>query len=159
MQAISRGARAPRRERPTGLKPVKPGEIVQVDTLTVTPKGGRPPAEQLVAADSVSKWTCAKACRRATARNARDFLEKLIRGMPFAVEAIQVDGGSEFKAEFERECQERAIPLWVLPPRSPKPDRNVERMIGTWRYEFYGCRDIPDDLVKTSRLVDQGFRF
>ena len=152
-----RAARSQRkwaRRRPTGLKPAKPGEIVQVDTLTVTPKGGRPPVKQLVAADPVSKWTCAKAYRRATARNARDFLEKLIREMPFAVEAIQVDGGSEFKAEFERECQERAIPLWVLPPRSPKLNGNVERTIGTWRYEFYGCWDIPDDLVKTNRLVD-----
>ena len=152
-----RAARSQRkwaRRRPTGLKPVKPGEIVQVDTLTVTPKGGRPPVKQLVAADPVSKWTCAKAYRRATARNARDFLEKLIREMPFAVEAVQVDGGSEFKAEFERECQERSIPLWVLPPRSPKLNGNVERTIGTWRYEFYGCWDIPDDLVKVNRLVD-----
>ena len=147
----ARSQRKRARRRPTGLKPGKP---VQVDTPAAAPKGGRPPAEQLVAADPVSKWTCAKAYRRATARNAKDFLGKLIRGMPFAVEAIQVDGGSEFKAEFERECKEREIPLRVLPPRSPKPDGNVERTIGTWRCEFYGCRDIPDDLVKTNRLVD-----
>ena len=74
--------------------------------------------------------------------------------MPFDVEAVQIDGGSEFKAEFERECQERTIPLWVLPPRSPKPDGYVERTIGTWRCEFYGCRDIPDDLAEADRLVD-----
>ena len=142
------------RRRPAGLRPAKPGEIVQVDTLTVTPRGGRPSVKQLVAADPVSKWTCAKAYRRATARNARDFLGKPVREMPFAVEAVQVDGGSEFKAEFERECRERAIPLWVLPPRSPELNGHVERAIGTWRYEFYGCRDIPDDLVKVNRLVD-----
>ena len=150
----ARSQRAWAQRRPTGLKPKKPGEIVQVDTLTVTPKGGRPPVKQFVAADPVSKWTCAKAYRRATARNAKDFLDKLIREMPFAVEAVQVDGGSEFKAEFERECQERTIPLWVLPPRSPKLNGHVERTIGTWRYEFYGCWDIPDDLVKVNRLVD-----
>ena len=57
-------------------------------------------------------------------------------------------------AEFERECQDRAIPLWVLPPRSPKLNGNVERTIGTWRCEFYGCRDIPDHLAETNRLVD-----
>ena len=89
-----RAARSQRtwaRRRPTGLKPEKPGEIVQVDTLTVTPRGGRPPVKQLVAADPISKWTCAKAYRRAIARNARDFLEKLVRDMPFDVEAVQVD--------------------------------------------------------------------
>ena len=29
--------------------------------------------------------------------------------MPFPSEAIQVDGGSEFKADFETECQRRGI--------------------------------------------------
>ena len=74
--------------------------------------------------------------------------------MPFKVKAIQVDGGSEFKAEFEQECQKRGIALRVLPPRSPKPDGTVERTIGTWRCEFHGCWDIPDDLAKINLLVD-----
>ena len=42
----------------------------------------------------------------------------------------------------------------MLPPRSPKADGNVERTIGTWPCEFYGCRDIPDDLAEADRLVD-----
>jgi len=36
------------------------------------------------------------------------------------VKAIQVDGGSEFEAIFEEECQRRDIKLFVLPPRSPR---------------------------------------
>ncbi len=39
--------------------------------------------------------------------------------MPFGVKAIQVDGGSEFGADFERACQERGIKLFVLPSHSP----------------------------------------
>ena len=76
----------------------------------------------------------------------RRLLDKLGRGMPFEAEAIQVDGGSEFRAKFERECQRRGIALRVLPPRSPKPDGNVERTVGTWRCEFHGCRELPDSL-------------
>jgi hypothetical protein len=43
----------------------------------------------------------AKAFNRATASSAAIFLDKLVRDMPFKVEAIQVDAGSEFMAEFE----------------------------------------------------------
>jgi hypothetical protein len=38
--------------------------------------------------------------------------------MPLPVEAIQVDGGSEFKAEFEQACQAKAIRLYELPPQT-----------------------------------------
>ncbi len=36
--------------------------------------------------------------------------------MPFPVKAIQIDGGSEFKASFETECQRLGIDLWTLSP-------------------------------------------
>ena len=113
--------------RQAGLRPEQAGDVVQVDSMTTAHRGGRRTVKQLVAADPVSKWTCAKAYRRATARNAADFLDKVVRGMPFEAEAVQVDGGSEFKAEFELECRKRGIALRVLPPRSPKPNGNVER--------------------------------
>ena len=50
----------------------------------------------------------------ATAANAAHFLDALERRMPFPVKAIQVDGGSEFEALFEEECQRRGIKLFVL---------------------------------------------
>ena len=55
--------------------------------------------------------------------------------------AIQVDGGSEFQAVFEEACQERDIPLFVLPPRSPKLNGHVERANRTHREEFYEVYD------------------
>ena len=51
--------------------------------------------------------------------------------------AIQVDGGSEFEAIFEEECQRRGIMLFVLPPRSPKLNGAVERAHRTHTEEFY----------------------
>jgi putative transposase len=39
--------------------------------------------------------------------------------MPFPVKVIQVDGGSEFMAEFETAYQAKGVALCVLPPRSP----------------------------------------
>lgn len=53
------------------------------------------------------------------------------------MKSIQVDGGSEFMGDFEKACQVSDIPLWVLPPRSPKFNAHVERGNGTAKYEFY----------------------
>ncbi len=57
--------------------------------------------------------------------------------MPFKIKAIQVDGGSEFMAQFEEACQQRRIRLFVLPPRSPKLNGSVERAQRTHTEEFY----------------------
>jgi transposase InsO family protein len=57
--------------------------------------------------------------------------------MPLPLRAIQVDGGSEFEAVFEEECQRRGIRLFVLPPRSPKLNGAVERAHRTHTEEFY----------------------
>jgi hypothetical protein len=56
--------------------------------------------------------------------------------MPFEVRAIQVDGGSEFKAEFEAACQAQGLRLFVLPPRSPKLNGRVERAQRTHKRSF-----------------------
>ena len=61
--------------------------------------------------------------------------------MPFPVKAIQVDGGSEFQSAFEEACQEMKLPLFVLPPRSPKLNGHVERAQRTHTEEFYELYD------------------
>lgn len=38
-----------------------------------------------------------------------------------------MDGGYEFVAHFEEECQNLDIPLYVLPPSSPKYNGEAER--------------------------------
>jgi transposase InsO family protein len=69
-----------------------------------------------------------------------------IARFPFPINALQVDGGSEFMAEFEAACQEQAIALFVLPPRSPKLNGRVERVNGTARREFWELYDGEWDL-------------
>jgi len=44
---------------------------------------------------------------------------------------------AEFAAEFEQACQQRGLPLFVLPPRSPKLNGHVERAHRTHNEEFY----------------------
>ena len=73
--------------------------------------------------------------------------------MPFAIRAIQVDGGSEFMGEFEAECQKRGIRLFVLPPRSPKLNGSVERANRTHTEEFYEVEEVHTDLALHNRQL------
>ena len=93
----ARRARPYARRLPKGRKASAPGEIVQLDTLTVSSHPGQPAIKQFTACDPVAKWTCAQAWRRATAHNAnvrracaappgprsRLTLDKLQADMPF----------------------------------------------------------------------------
>jgi transposase InsO family protein len=138
---------------PKGAKPTTPGQIVQLDTLTVTLAPGKR-VKHFTAYDPVAKWTVAKAYNRATAAAAAAFLDKLTADMPFSIQAIQVDGGSEFMAEFEEACHQRKLELYLLPPKSPQLNGAVERCNGSWRYEFYAVYDLPTNVEHLNPLID-----
>lgn len=135
-------ARKRRRRRPYATRKPKdyrialPGDLVQVDTLDLRPLPGVI-LKHFTARDMVSRWDVMQVRGRATAGTATAFLDSIGARMPFAVKAIQVDGGSEFKAEFEQACRDRGIRLFVLPPRSPKLNAHVERAQRTHTEEFY----------------------
>jgi putative transposase len=103
------GSRRALRPRPyTVRKPKRyavsePDDLVQVDTLEVRPVPGVM-FKQFTARDVVSRWDVLQAHTRATALTATQFLDTLQYRMPFPIRAVQVDGGSEFAAEFEQVC-------------------------------------------------------
>jgi putative transposase len=127
--------------KPRDWEVSKPGDLVQIDTLDIRPIPGLI-LKQFTARDLISKWDVIEARSRATSHTAKEFLDTLYRKMPFKVRSIQVDGGSEFYSEFERECMSRGIKLFVLPPKSPKLNGCVERAQRTHREEFYELCDI-----------------
>lgn len=139
---------------PKDLKPSEPGELVQVDTLFVNVAPDKP-IKHFTAYDPVAKWTTALVAGRATASRAAALLAKLITACPFPVRGVQVDGGSEFMAEFEQFCADHHLTLFVLPPKSPTLNGSVERAQSTWRYEFYACHELPTDLVPLQAEVDR----
>ncbi len=122
------GSRRALRPRPCAVRKPKqyavsqPGDLVQVDTLDVRPLPGMI-FKQFTARDAVSRWDVLQAHTRATAQTAAQFLDTLQHRMPFPIRALQVDGGSEFAAEFELACQVRGLHLFVLPPALPQTQR------------------------------------
>jgi len=151
------GARQWRRKHalrlPKRKKPTQPGELVQVDTLSVNVRPDKA-IKQFTAYDPVARFTAAKAFSTATAGCAKNFLDKLLTSFPFAVKGIQVDGGSEFMAEFEAACKDKGLTLFVLPPKRPELNGAVERAQGSWRYEFYACHDLPHRLDPLNERID-----
>ncbi len=138
---------------PRDLRPDKPGGLIQIDTLFVNVAPDKA-IKHFTAYCPVAKWTVAKAFNRATAAAASAFLDKVVTEMPFPIEAIQVDGGSEFKAEFEEACRAKGIRLYELPPRRPQINGAVERCNGSWRYEFYACHELPRSVEALNPILD-----
>jgi len=108
--------------------------------------------KHFTAHDVISRWDVVSIHSRASASTAAHFLDTLENRMPFPVKAIQVDGGSEFEAIFEEECQRRNIKLFVLPPRSPKLNGGVERAYRTHTEEFY---EVTESSFDPSELKDE----
>ena len=71
----------------------------------------------------------------------------------FNLKSSRWTGGSEFQDSFEEECQRRGIKLFVLPPRSPKLNRHVERAQRTHTEEFYEVTDTSFEIAEMSQAL------
>ena len=126
------------------------GERVQVDHMTVSKNGIT--FKYFQAWERKSKHLHAQIYSNAKATSARKFLQELVATAPYKILSIQVDGGSEFMAEFETECEKLNIPLDVLPSKKPKYNGGVERGNRTFREEFYENRSILADSIGAMRF-------
>jgi transposase len=130
--------------KPRDYPVIAPGDLVQpaarplaqIDTMDVRPIPGLT-YKHFTACDTISRWNELEVHSHATASTAAGFLQGVLRRMPFTVKAIQVDGGSEFKAAFEQACRRCGVQLFVLPPFSPKLNGRVERAHRTHLEGFY----------------------
>jgi transposase InsO family protein len=125
------------------MRPVKPGQMVQIDHMSVTVN--QITVKHFQAWDPKSKYIQAHVYSNATSQTAKRFLLELIENTPFTISSIQVDGGSEFMLHFEEACAGLGIQLYVLPPKRPQYNGGVERGNRTFREEFYARRDMLAD--------------
>jgi len=126
---------------------------VQVDTLDVRPLPGVA-FKHYTARDVVSRWDAVPAYGRATAKTASAFLDSPMARMPFRVKAIQVDGGSEFQAEFEQACAAQGIRLFAEGAASlPKLNAHVERAHRTHAEDFNDLYEGDLDLPRINRAL------
>lgn len=130
-------------------KDVRLGERIQIDHMTVTRNGLV--CKHFQAWDRRSKFIHAQVYSNAKSSSARRFLLEFVKNAPFQIKSIQVDGGSEFMAEFEDACADLAIPLIVLPPKKPTYNGGVERGNRTFQEEFYFQPNLLADTIGAMR--------
>jgi putative transposase len=156
--AVLRRARRKLRNRPWAIRKPKywritqPGDLVEIDTKEIRMRRGII-LKHFSARDVVSRWDVVEVHHRATSLAAAHFLDALLERVPFPVKALQVDGGSEFAAEFEEACQQKELPLFVLPPKSPKLNGHVERAHRTHNEEFYQVQAESDQVPVLNRQL------
>lgn len=92
--------------------------MVQINHMTTCKNGVA--GKHFQAWDQNSKSIDKMLTPNAIAMSARRFFEQLIEKTPFKLKSIQVDGSSEFIAEFEEACVELEIELYVLPTNRPQ---------------------------------------
>lgn len=78
--------------------PKNPGEMVQIDHMSVTKN--QISFKHFQAWDKLSKYINADVYTNATSYSAKTFLLKLVAEAPFKITSVQVDGDSEFMADF-----------------------------------------------------------
>lgn len=131
---------------PSGMKATKAGELIQFDHMSVYMEAGRS-VKHFQATCPISKIVVEEVYDRATSNIAAQFLALAQEKYPFPILSIQIDGGSEFRGDFEQACETLSLPLFVLPPRSPKLNGVTERANGSAKYEFYSLYTGPLNLV------------
>ena len=108
------------RHKPKRYSRPVPGDRVQMDTCQIRPGLCQPGIR-----------------RRSAAAATLTFLDRVLEEMPFAIQRIQTDRGTEFFAEkVQRRLMAEAIRFRPVRPRSPHLNGKVERAQRTVLEEF-----------------------
>ncbi len=121
---------------PARPQAVKPGDLVEMDTVHVLPRGGeRFYVYTLI--DVVSRWAHAKTVSRINTRQSLRFLREAQARAPFRFVTLQSDHGSEFSTSFSDRSHLVHRHSRV---RQPNDNGHLERFNRTLQDECFGDR-------------------
>lgn len=131
-------AREPRprkkKTRRKGFLPQKPGDLVQMDTVSIFTTGIK--RYIFTAIDVSTRSTLAYAYKSNSSAHGSDFLDKFIKVAPFVIKRVQTDNGSEFLKHFEQACEERKLVHFFNYPKHPQANGYLERFNRTIQEQF-----------------------
>jgi transposase InsO family protein len=123
-----------------------PGDRVQLDTCKIAPG-----FYQYTAVDDCTRYRVLGMYKRRTASNTIKFIDKLIEEMPFPIQRIQTDRGTEFFAiKVQEYLMKFSIRFRPIRPGAPHLNGKVERSQRTDLDEFYSSVNL-----KSQRAVAQ----
>lgn len=130
-----------RPRRPSDLVVDRPG-FLQLDTQELR-RGG---PFTFAAVDHLTRKRVVGAAARITSEAGARFFERARSTFPFAVWAVQTDGGSEFMGDFAAAVAAAGIPHYVNRPNYPKGQGRVERTFLTDDLEFHEVEEMPSSV-------------
>jgi transposase InsO family protein len=138
------GKRWQRYEKP------RPGHRLQLDVkfLERIP-GTRKRLYQFTAIDDCTRIRVLKVYDACNQRTAVQFMEEVLRRLPFRVLVVQTDNGAEFQSQFHWHLETKDIRHIYIRPRTPRLNGKVERSHRLDDEEFYQLLDrdgISDDI-------------
>ncbi len=117
-----------------------PGQRVQMDFCQISKN-----LFQYTAIDDCTRYKVIALYKEHTAANTLDFLDQVIERLPFPIQRIQTDRGTEFLAyEVQERFMQYCIKFRPIRPRSPHLNGKVERTQRTDLDEFYSMMDLTD---------------
>jgi transposase InsO family protein len=116
-----------------------PGHAVQVDVKFIAPlaASSRKKYYQFTAIDDCTRLRVLRAYPRCDQKTAIQFIDHVLSKLPFAVERVQTDNGSEFGASFHWHLLDKGIDHVHIKPRTPRLNGKVERSHRIDSEEFY----------------------
>jgi len=123
-----------RKERRRGFHPSQPGDLVEMDTVSIFLSGIK--RYLFTAIDTKTRFAFAYAYKSNSSANGRDFLKKFTTVAPFAISNIQTDNGGEFLKHFNQSCQDNDLVHFFNYPRHPQSNGHLERFNRTIQEQF-----------------------
>jgi len=147
-------ARKKNKTRRNGYQPRRPGDLVQMDTVSIFTMGLK--RYIFTALDVSTRFAFAYAYTSNSSANGDDFLAKFIQVAPFTTRRIQTDNGSEFAKHFDCACQVKGLTHFFNYPKHPESNGCLERFNRTIQEQFVNSNeDYLDELVTFNpKLMD-----
>jgi transposase InsO family protein len=130
-----------------------PGHQVQIDVKFIEPlKGSRKRYYQFTAIDDCTRLRILRIFERLNQKSAIQFVDYVLEKLPFEVQSIQTDNGSEFQSGFHWHLLDRGIRHVYIKPLTPRLNGNVERSHRIDNEEFY--RQLEGVVIDTAELFN-----
>ena len=133
--------------RRKGFSPNQPGDLVQMDTISVFTAGLK--RYIFTAIDVWTRFAFAYTYKDNSSANGDDFMGKFLRVAPFTVRRVQTDNGSEFAKCFEAGCVRHGLIHYFNYPKHPQSNGFLERFNRTIQEQcvnlYLDYIDEPDD--------------
>jgi transposase InsO family protein len=141
-----------RQRKPTGFKPTKAGQLIEVDVKHLPSIGTK--RYGFVAIDVFSKQVCVHVGSTISSAQGALAWRKAVHklGLP---DAVLTDNGSENMGAFEQLVATQPVEHYWARPHTPKDKPHVERFIGSLERECIQWGGLAIDVAEQQQIINQ----